>query len=88
LERVLWPLLQEEYRWSHRLPVALTCFNIAGRYISGWIKSFKTGTASSVRQPSSSQLEERLLLWLEYHPQVARYVRGDIGPQSISSCGA
>ncbi len=56
-------------------------FKIAGRSISGWIPSFKTGTAGSVRQPFCSQLEERLLLWLEYHPQVARYARGDIGSQ-------
>ena len=41
-------------------------FKIAGRSISGWIPSLKTGTA--VRQPFCSQLEERLLLWLEYHP--------------------
>jgi hypothetical protein len=52
-------------------------FKIAGRSISGWIPSLKTGTA--VRQPFCSQLEERLLLWLEYHPQVASYARGDIG---------
>src|SRR2546426_1751902 len=52
-------------------------FKIAGRYISGWMPSLKTGTA--VRQPFCSQLEERLLLWLEYHPQVQRYARGDIG---------
>src|SRR5437868_1530786 len=56
-------------------------FKIAGRSISGWIPSFKTGAASHVRQPFCSQLEERLLLWLEYHPQVACYARGDIGPQ-------
>ncbi len=56
-------------------------FKIAGRSISGWIPSFKAGTASHVRQPFCSQLEERLLLWLEYNPQVARYARGDIGPQ-------
>jgi len=37
-------------------------FKIAGRSISGWIPSFKTGTASHVRQPFCSQLEERLLL--------------------------
>ncbi len=37
--------------------------------------------AAHVRQPFCSQLEERLLLWLEYHPQVACYARGDIGPQ-------
>ncbi len=56
-------------------------FKIAGRSISGWIPSFKTGTASHVRQPFCSKLEERLLLWLEYHPQVASYARGDIGSQ-------
>ena len=52
---------------------------IAGRSISGWIKSLKTGTASHIRQPFCSQLEERLLLWLEYHPQVVSDARGDIG---------
>jgi hypothetical protein len=56
-------------------------FNIAGRSISGCIPSLKTGTASHVRQPFCSQLEERLLLWLEYNPHVACYARGDIGPQ-------
>src|SRR5438445_778542 len=48
-------------------------FKIAGRSIAGWIPSFKTGAASHVRQPFCSQLEERLLLWVEYHPQVACY---------------
>src|SRR6266516_6200472 len=52
-------------------------FKIAGRSISGWVPSLKTGTV--VRQPFCSQLEERLLLWLEYHPQVKSYARGDIG---------
>src|SRR5262247_1132363 len=32
-----------------------------------------------------SQLEERLLLWLEYHPQVQSYARGDIGPAFATS---
>jgi len=54
-------------------------FKIAGRSISGWIPSLKTGT--TLRQPFCSQLEERLMLWLEYHPQVKNYARGDIGPQ-------
>jgi transposase len=54
-------------------------FKIANRSISGWIPSLKTGTA--VRQPFCSQLEERLMLWLEYHPQVKSYARGDIGPK-------
>jgi Mu transposase-like protein len=52
-------------------------FKIAGRSISGWIPSLKTGT--TIRQPFCSQLEERLMLWLEYHPQVKSYARGDIG---------
>src|SRR2546423_2634324 len=56
-------------------------FKIAGRSIAGWIPSFKTGAASHVRQPFCSQLEEHLLLRLEFHPQVACYARGDIGPQ-------
>src|SRR5947209_10292259 len=54
-------------------------FKIAGRSISGWVPSYKTSTV--IRQPFCSQLEERLLLWLEYHPLVASYARGDIGPQ-------
>ena len=56
-------------------------FKIAGRSISGWIPSLKTGTDSSVRQPFCSQLEERLLLWLEYNPMVSLYARGDIGQE-------
>ncbi len=60
-------------------------FKIAGRSISGWIPSLKTGAPTPVRQPFCSQLEERLLMWLEYHPQVARYVRGDIGSQFAST---
>src|SRR5258708_11166422 len=51
---------------------------IAGRSISGWVPSLKTDTV--IRQPFCSQLEERLLLWLEYHPLVKSYARGDIGP--------
>src|SRR5207244_8690801 len=56
-------------------------FKIAGRSISGWIPSFKTGAASHVKQPFCSQLEERLLLWLQYHPKVVSYARGDIGQE-------
>jgi hypothetical protein len=56
-------------------------FKIADRSISVWIPSFKMGAVSHIRQPFCSQLEERLLLWLEYNPQVKSYARGDIGPQ-------
>src|SRR5260370_33571104 len=54
-------------------------FKIAGRSISGWVPSYKTGTV--IRQPFCSQLEERFMLWLEYHPLVASYLLGDIGPE-------
>ena len=54
-------------------------FKIAGRSISGWVPSYKTGTV--IRLPFCSQLEERFMLWLEYHPLVASYARGDIGPE-------
>jgi len=60
-------------------------FKIAGRSISGWIPSLKAGTDFPIRQPFCSQLEERLLLWLEYHPQVVSYARGDIGPEFASA---
>lgn len=53
-------------------------FKIAGESISGWIPSWKTGEARPTRQPFCSQMEERLLLYLEYHPLVAWYGRGDI----------
>ena len=56
-------------------------FKIAGESISGWIPSWKMGEA---RQPFCSQMEERLLLYLEYHPQVAWYGRGDISPTFAS----
>jgi len=39
-------------------------FKVAGRSISGWIPNLKTGAA--VRQPFCSQLEARLMLWLEF----------------------
>ena len=54
-------------------------FKIANRSISGWVPSSKADSVSHTRQPFCSQLEERLILWLEYHPQVARYAWGDIG---------
>ena len=53
-------------------------FKIAGESISGWIPSWKTGETRPTRQPFCSQMEEQLLLYLEYHPQVAWYGRGDI----------
>lgn len=55
----------------------LDIFKIAGQSISGFLPSFKTGSASQIRQPFTSQLEERLAMYLEYHPQVRLYQRGD-----------
>src|SRR5256714_7058632 len=53
-------------------------FKIAGESISGWIPSWKTGETRPTRQPFCSLMEEQLLLYLEYHPLVAWYGRGDI----------
>src|ERR1700692_655491 len=60
-------------------------FKIAGESISGWIPSWKTGEARPTRQPFCSQMEEQLLLYLEYHPQVAWYGRGDISSTFAST---
>src|SRR5437763_4300622 len=60
-------------------------FKIAGESISGWIPSFKTGDIRPTRQPFCSQMEEQLLLYLEYHPQVCWYGRGDISTTFAST---
>lgn len=60
-------------------------FQIAGRSISGWVPSLKTGNPRHVRQPFCSQLEERLLMYLEYHPLVSWYARGDIDADFATS---
>jgi len=60
-------------------------FKIAGESISGWIPSWKTGNVRPTRQPFCSQMEEQLLLYLEYHPLVAWYGRGDISATFAST---
>ncbi len=60
-------------------------FKIAGESISGWIPSWKTAESRPSRQPFCSQMEEQLLLYLEYHPQVAWYGRGDISSTFAST---
>src|SRR5436190_6911377 len=60
-------------------------FKIAGESISGWLPSWKTGETRPTRQPFCSLMEERLLLYLEYHPQVAWYGRGDISSAFAST---
>jgi transposase len=58
----------------------LDIFKIAGQSISGFIPSFKTNHPRHIRQPFTSLLEERLALYLEYHPHVVFYQRGDVSP--------
>src|SRR6266702_3134199 len=58
----------------------LDVFKIAGRSISGFVHSFKTGDPRRVRQPFTSRMEEQLCLFLEYHPHVRYYQRGDASP--------
>lgn len=60
-------------------------FKIAGESISGWIPSWKKGGPKPARQPFCSLMEERLLMYLEYHPQVVWYARGDISPAFAST---
>ncbi len=60
-------------------------FKIAGESISGWIPSWKMGGQKPTRQPFCSLMEERLLMYLEYHPQVVWYGRGDISPTFAST---
>jgi hypothetical protein len=59
----------------------LDIFKIAGRSISGYLPSWRTGDARRNRQPFTSEKEHRLSLYLEYHPHVLRYQRGDVTPQ-------
>jgi hypothetical protein len=60
-------------------------FKIAGESISGWIPSWKSGGQKPARQPFCSLMEERLLMYLEYHPQVVWYGRGDISSTFAST---
>ncbi len=60
-------------------------FKIAGESISGWIPSWKMGGQKPTRQPFCSLMEERLLLYLEYQPQVIWYGRGDISATFAST---
>lgn len=60
-------------------------FKIAGESISGWIPSWKLGGQKPARQPFCSLMEERLLMFLEYHPQVIWYGRGDISATFAST---
>src|SRR5213593_136420 len=56
----------------------LDLFKIAGQTISGFLPSWKTADKQRIRQPFTTHLEERLALYLEYHPHVRSYQRGDV----------
>src|SRR5260370_35216365 len=58
----------------------LNVLKIAGRSISGFVQSFKTGDPRRVRQPFTSRLEEQLCLFLEYHPPFRYFQRGYASP--------
>jgi transposase len=58
----------------------LDVFKIAGQSISGFLQSLKTGDHHLVRMPFTTMLEARLALYLEYHPHVRSYQRGDMSP--------
>ena len=51
----------------------LNIFKITGQSISGWLPSYKAGK----KQPFTSLIEFALALYLEYHPRVSVYQRGD-----------
>jgi hypothetical protein len=56
----------------------LDVFKIAGKSISGYLHSLKTGDRHLTRMPYATTLELRLALFLEYHPHVHLYQRGDM----------
>ena len=58
----------------------LDVFKIAGRSISGFLSSFKTGDSRHVRMAYTTTLELKLALFLEYHPHVLTFQRGDMSP--------
>lgn len=56
-------------------------FKIAGRSISGWVPSYKTGTV--IRQPFCSQLEERLLFWRRTTGPAPGYAQSSLMEQTL-----
>lgn len=58
--------------------LGLDVFKIAGKSISGYLHSLKTGDPRQPRMPYTTTLELRLALFLEYHPHVRLYQRGDM----------
>lgn len=57
--------------------LGLDVFQIAGKSVSGYVPGFKTGDVRRVRVPYTTLLEQQLAIYLEYHPHVRSYQRGD-----------
>jgi hypothetical protein len=53
-------------------------FKFAKETKSGYVCSRKTGVPDKIRMPYMSTQEESLSLYLEYHPHVRSYQRGDV----------
>lgn len=58
----------------------LDIFKIAGQSVPGYLPGLKGGDRRPVRQPYTSLLELYLALYLEYHPHVLAFQRGDASP--------
>jgi len=63
---------------ARKVTPGVDIFKIAGKSISGWVPSLRTGDPDSVGTPFTSKVEERLSLYLEYHPHVRASQRGDV----------
>lgn len=55
----------------------LDIFKIANKSISGYIPSYKTGNKREICMPYTSTPEQMLAIYIEYHPHVSFYQRGD-----------
>src|SRR5260221_8091570 len=68
-------------------PRGLVFLKLAGRSISAFSNSSKPGAPRRVRQPFTSRLEEHLCLFLEDHPHVRIFQRGDASPACATAYG-
>jgi hypothetical protein len=60
-------------------------FRLGGQAIAGWFPTYKPMAGAPGRQPFASLLELYLGLYLEYHPLVLGYGRGDVSDTQARS---
>jgi hypothetical protein len=72
------PKSTQSIRLERKGTPGIDIFKIAGKSISGWVPGRKTGDPVRVKIPYASKVEQRLSLYLEYHPHVRTYQRGDV----------